>query len=162
MDYLGNKDFEAIVAIANEDPLNIGIMAASTPTGRRAKFFEICTEQTLNQDVPLKDGPRGEHYDTSQYNRAEAAGWKEFHFTSEVNPNWGPHMESEMRAMFTDVAYQHEVMAEFGSETIGVFNKDYVDEASDSMYEFHEKPIPNGGPVTIGIDWDIDILLAIA
>ena len=72
-----------------------------------------------------------------------------------VNPEWSPQMEKELRAQFSEVAYEHEVLAEFGTEMVGVFNKDYIDEASSIGYEYTTSP-SHPGPISIGVDWDID------
>jgi intein/homing endonuclease len=159
VDYLGDKDFEAIFAITLERPDEIGVMVASTPTGRRGKFYQICMQEKLNQDVRLfKGGPDVEgklanQFDIRTYDRLTAEGWAEFYFPTMVNPGWSPKMERELRNLYTDVGYQHEVMAEFGTELVGVFNKDYIDEASSNGYSLLSHPRVDS-PISIGIDWD--------
>lgn len=101
-DYLQDNEIEAVVSIAIERP-DIEIILTSTPTGKRAFFYRACT----NKDM----------------------GYKEFYTPSTEIPTWNEQMEREFRAMFTEVAYQHEVLAEFGDEVTGVFNKDRIDEA---------------------------------
>lgn len=150
MDYLGDKDFEAIFAITFEEPERIGVMVASTPTGRRGKFYQIC-HQPLNQKVKINK--KTNKYDVTTYDRYAAEGWSEFHFPTSVNPGWSQRMEKEMKSMYTDVGYEHEVLAEFGSEMAGVFNKDYIDEASSNGYALLSRPRIDG-PIAIGIDWD--------
>lgn len=152
---MSDKDYEAISAIALEAPERIGMMIASTPRGRRAIFYKLCTDAVmkLNIDPPVYNTNYGRVYDYRQYSRKEATGWKQFHFPSLVNPEWSPKMEKELRAQFTHDAYLQEVYAEFGTEMIGVFNKDYVDEASSYGYDFLDQP-KHGAPIAIGIDWD--------
>ena len=150
VDYLGDKDFEAIYAITLEAPERIGVMCASTPTGRRGKFYQICHEK-LNQDVKLIEGTN--HYDIRTYDRATAEGWQEFHFPTMVNPEWSPRMERELRSLYTEVAYEHEVLADFGTEMVGVFNKDYIDEAASNGYALLSQPRIDS-PIAFGIDWD--------
>jgi len=155
VDYLGDKDFEAIYAISMEAPKRIGVMMASTPTGRRGKFYQACVELPFNQNQkisPLKTTD-GHHFDARLYDRASAEGWKEFHFPTMVNPEWSPEMEREMKMMYTNSAYEHEVLAEFGTEDAGVFNKDYIDEASSSGYGYLSQRT-NDAPIAIGVDWD--------
>lgn len=154
MDYLSDKDFEAIYAIALEAPLRIGVMVASTPTGRRGKFYDICTDIDLrfNQDDIVKPGENHD-YDGHQYDRFTAEGWKEFHFPTMVNPEWDVRMEKEMKKMYTQVGYEHEVLAEFGTEMIGVFNKDFIDEACSKPYPFMMERT-HAAPIAIGVDWD--------
>lgn len=176
VDYMTDKDFEAIYAISLEAPQRIGVMVASTPTGRRGMFYRLCTEQKfrnyphavdpqstdlndLGPEVEIKYDRKTESYNSEDYRRETAKGWAEFYFPTMVNPEWSPQLEAELRGMYTQVAYEHEVLAEFGTEMIGVFNKDFVDEASDQPYAFLERPRFDT-PITIGIDWDIDNLVA--
>lgn len=151
VDYLGDKDFEAIFAITLEAPDRIGVMVASTPTGRRGKFYQICTQEKLNQDVKLIPGTN--YYDIRTYDRVTAEGWQEFYFPTMVNPEWSPKMEKELRSLYTEVAYEHEVLAEFGTEMVGVFNKDYIDEAASNGYALLSQPKIDS-PIAFGIDWD--------
>lgn len=154
MDYLSDKDFETIYAISLEAPKRIGIMAASTPTGRRGKFYDICTNNDLKFSQDNEVRPDKQHkYNEEDYDRETATGWKEFYFPTMVNPEWDQKMEAELRGMYTQVAYEHEVLAEFGTELVGVFNKEFVDEASDFEYQLQQYPIHNA-PTIIGIDWD--------
>lgn len=155
VDYLGDKDFEAIFAITFEDPEGIGVMVASTPTGRRGTFYKICTEDKFSQNdkvAPIKTRD-GIHYDIRNYDRSTAEGWKEFHYPTMVNPKWDSKMEKTLRGMYTNSAYEHEVLADFGTEDAGVFNKDYIDEAGSSGYGYSSQRTDDA-PIAIGVDWD--------
>ena len=128
LDYMTDADFDTIYAIALEAPSRIQVWCASTPTGRRGTFYNICTNK--------------------------AAGWREFHFPSTVNPEWDINMETELRAMFsTQVAWDHEVLAEFGDETVGVFKKEFIDRAKMD-YEYFKRRDPVFSHITVGTDWD--------
>ena len=150
VDYMSDKDFEAIYAITFEAPNRIGTMIASTPTGRRGMFYKVCTQMKLNQEVKMDKQNR---YDMRTYDRMTAEGWQEFYYPTMVNPEWSEKMERELRQQFSEVAYEHEVLAEFGTEMVGVFNKDYIDEASSIGYKYTTQPA-HGGPIAIGVDWD--------
>lgn len=151
VDYLGDKDFEAIYAITLEAPDRIGVMVASTPTGKRGMFYKVCHDK-MNQEVKLlEDGSN--HFDINTYDRTTAEGWQEFYFPTMVNPEWSPKMEKQLKNLYTEVAYEHEVMAEFGTEMVGVFNKDYIDEASSNGYVLLSQPKVDA-PIAIGVDWD--------
>lgn len=125
---------------------------SSTPTGARSKFYYACTDPNM--------------------------GYTEHYHPSTHNPNWSQEMEEEFRAQLSEQGYIHEVLAEFGSEDSGVFNKDKLDQAmlfedyyyheltlvqkskikednrNPSNYIFeNEKPYTNHLR-TIGIDWD--------
>lgn len=112
MDYMGDSDFDTIATIAAERP-DITMFISSTPTGARKKFYECCTNKSL--------------------------GYKEFHFPSTCNPNWGPTMEAEFREQLSDQGYVHEIEAEFGEEEAGVFDKDKVDAATRVEFYAYNK-----------------------
>lgn len=100
VDYMSDADFDSVTAIAAERA-DIGITMSSTPTGRRSQFFKACTDPDM--------------------------GYTEHYHPSTHNPNWGIEMETELRAQLSEQGYIHEVLAEFGVEDAGVFNKDKVD-----------------------------------
>ena len=102
MDYLGDGDFENITMLAAERA-EIRIIVSSTPTGRRGAFYNICT------------APKSEY--------------KEHYHPSMHNPNWNDAMEAEFRSELTELGYAHEVLADFGPQDTGVFNKNKIDEA---------------------------------
>lgn len=113
IDYMDRAGIDATTAIAMEDPNRIGIWCSSTPTGKRDFFYEICTNPHT--------------------------GYKSYHYPSMVNPDWDERMEGELRATMTEQAYIHEVLAEFGEETVGVFSKDAVERAkSQFLYSYRE------------------------
>lgn len=107
MDYMAEADFDTISTIAAERP-DITVFASSTPTGARKKFYQCCTDKSL--------------------------GYTEFHFPSTCNPNWCAEMEAEFRSQLSEQGYVHEIMAEFGTEEAGVFDKVALDEAMRHEY----------------------------
>lgn len=44
--YMGEGDFDTVYALCMERD-TIGMTCSSTPTGRRSKFYEICTRREL-------------------------------------------------------------------------------------------------------------------
>ena len=56
---------------------------SSTPTGKRSKFYEACTNKKLGYN---------EHYHPSMH-----------------NPNWDEKMEAEFRAQLSGQGYVHEI-----------------------------------------------------
>jgi replicative DNA helicase len=152
VDYMADADFDSITAIAAERA-DIGITMSSTPTGKRSQFWKACCIPEMHYS---------EHWHPSTH-----------------NPNWGPTMEAEFRAQLSEQGYVHEVMAEFGTEDTGVFDKDKLDKAMKfELYAYNEldyyqkqRCIDNGltpnmylyqkgqraHPApwrTIGVDWD--------
>ena len=56
-----------------------------------------------------------------------------------MNPNWSDEMEAEFRAELTELGYIHEVLADFGPQDTGVFNKQKIDEAMQiDNYAYNE------------------------
>lgn len=152
LDYMGPDDYTTVAAIANERA-DIGITASSTPTGKRSTFWRMCTDKSF--------------------------GYTEHFHPSMDNPNWCDEMEERARAEYNDQQYEHEILAEFGTEETGVFNKDKLDIAKKHDYYTYEaltpiqkkKSLEDGGLPTYydygpdhlypynpficcGIDWD--------
>lgn len=94
--------YDAVSAIAAERP-TIGLTMSSTPTGKRSHFYFACVDKRR--------------------------GFNEHYHPSSHNPNWGPAMEAEFRAQLTQNAYVHEIEANFGSQELGVYPKDKIDES---------------------------------
>lgn len=112
VDYMSDADFDSVTAIAAERG-DIGIVMSSTPTGRRSQFYKACTNKAM--------------------------GYKEHYHPSMHNPNWNEEMEAELRAQLSEQGYVHEVLAEFGTEDAGVFDKDKVDAAMTyDIYAYSE------------------------
>ena len=106
VDYMTDNDFDAVTAICAERP-DIGITMSSTPTGKRSQFYNACTNKAMGYN---------QHYHPSMH-----------------NPGWGGDMEAEFRAQLSEQGYVHEILAEFGTEETGVFNKEMLDRAM--LYE---------------------------
>lgn len=153
VDYMNDADFDSVMIIAGERN-DIRTIMSSTPTGRRAKFYEAC----VNKDLGFI-----EHFHPSMH-----------------NPNWCEQMEAEFRASLTASGYVHEVEAEFGVQDTGVFDKTSLDRARtfynyayNELDYYQENEVKNGlkqqpemllydiyNPApfnrfrTMGIDWD--------
>lgn len=137
VDRMSPDDIDSIMAIRYTDPLNRKVRTASTPTGRRSFFYDWCTKPEL--------------------------GWSQHHYPSSVNPSWkeitdaetGRTLEDELRAELSESGWVFEVEAEFGPETSGVFNKEYIDRARKKYkYYSDSTPIENKTIRVMGIDWD--------
>lgn len=149
-DYMADSDFDTVTTIAAERN-DIGIFMSSTPTGKRSRFYEACVNKKL--------------------------GFTEHYHPSTHNPNWCDEMEAEFRAQLSEQGYVREILAEFGTQDTGVFNKDKVDQAcNEEFYAYDELTViqkarverlgikPNmyiykdRAPVnpfrTMGVDWD--------
>ena len=113
VDYMSEADFDSVMIIAGERP-EIRTVMSSTPTGKRSKFYQACTDPAM--------------------------GFKEHFHPSTHNPNWCDEMEAEFRATLSEQGYVHEVEAEFGTQNTGVFNKDRVDFAKE-IYNYSYQPL---------------------
>nr|DAJ47689.1 MAG TPA: Terminase [Caudoviricetes sp.] len=102
IDYMGENDYSTVAMIAGERP-DIAMICSSTPTGKRGTFYRMCKDPTF--------------------------GFKEHFHPSMDNPNWNKQMEDEFRSQLTASQYEHEVLAEFGTEEAGVFDKTLIDAA---------------------------------
>lgn len=156
-DYMADGDFDSVLMIAAERS-DIRVIMSSTPTGKRGNFYNACTN---------KDAGYTEHYHPSTH-----------------NPGWNDAMEAEMRAMLSEEGYIHEVLAEFGSQEKGVFNKEKLDKAIH-MLDYAYNPLDyyqqarckdsNKWPLelfydidniapknifrTMGVDWDENLII---
>ena len=104
---MGDNDYSTVAMIAGERP-TIGMTASSTPTGKRGTFYAMCNDPSM--------------------------GYSEHYTPSTKNPNWSQEMEDQFRAELTPSQYEHEILAEFGTEEAGVFNKERLDEAMRQKY----------------------------
>lgn len=106
LDYMASGDYDTIAMIAAERE-DIGITASSTPTGKRSTFYDMCTVKSMNYH---------EHYHPSH-----------------DNPGFTQEMDDSFKSTMTASAYEHEILAEFGTEDSGVFNKTMIDDARNKF-----------------------------
>lgn len=123
-DYLVPGDIQATLATITNFP-NATVWMSSTPTGRREKFYETCNSKL----------------------------YKEFHFSSRVNPNWSKELEEFFREEYTEDQYNHEINAEFGEQEEGVYKAKYI-EVAKSNYEYDQMAPQPGWLYAIGVDWN--------
>jgi len=112
-DYMEEQDVVAITSLALEDPARIRIILSSTPSGRRGFFYRVCTDPKTT--------------------------YKQYHFTSHVNPKWTQQAEEEFKLFHSEIDYQHEILAEFGEEAYGVFKKVLVEKAASVLYYAYDE-----------------------
>tara|TARA_Y100000310_G_C20685627_1_gene818748 strand:- start:1151 stop:3142 length:1992 start_codon:yes stop_codon:yes gene_type:complete len=123
-DYLSPKDVNAALAIITNFP-NATVWMSSTPTGRREKFYECCMSRE----------------------------WKEFHYPSNINPNWTEELERFFRDTLTEEGYEHEINADFSEQEAGVYQSKYV-EAAQTNYCYEDMYREKGWHYAIGVDWN--------
>jgi replicative DNA helicase len=123
-DYLAAKDMDAAWSITTNFP-QASVWMSSTPSGKREKFFSTCHSKL----------------------------WKEFYYPSTVNPMWSENLEALLREDMTDIAYKHEVFAEFGEQEEGVFQNVHV-QAAILDYKYEDMQRFNTWTYTMGVDWN--------
>ena len=113
VDYMADNDFDTIMSIAAERE-GIGMLMSSTPTGRRGRFYFACTDKKM--------------------------GFAEYHHPSTDNPNWTKRMEEDFKGQLSEQGYLHEILAEFGTQETGVFNKEKLDIATQQEFYMYQEP----------------------
>lgn len=130
MDYMHADDLDALYAMLQktaEDQPDKVMIGASTPTGRRERFWEWC------------NSPR----------------FKEFWFPSYCNPFFSKEQEEEFREQYSSSGYRHEIEADWGEDSEGVYPRKFIDRAfiSPSWQYIPELTSARSFHV-IGVDWD--------
>lgn len=130
MDYMHSGDLDALYAMLQktaEDQPDKVLMGASTPTGRRERFWEWC---------------RSERF-------------QEFWFPSYCNPFFSKEQEEEFREQYSSSGYRHEIEADWGEDSEGVYPRKFVDKAFIEPSWKYEPEITSARSFhTIGVDWD--------
>jgi hypothetical protein len=124
-DYLSRADLDAALAVTINFP-EATVWMSSTPSGRREKFYENCKSKI----------------------------YKEFHFPSQVNPNWTAELDRDFRDGLTDIGYKHEVLAEFGELQEGVFKSGQIEAAMSHNFNYGDMKREAGWHYCIGVDWN--------
>jgi hypothetical protein len=135
LDYMGEDDMDALLAMlqkTSENQPEKRLVAASTPSGKKAKLWEW------------------------SHNRR----FKSFWFPSYVNPYWNIEQEDFFRDFYSDIAYGHEIEADWGENADGVYPRKYVDAAIVDEDDAWEYKLPttryysNDSFTVFGVDWD--------
>ena len=130
MDYMHADDLDALYAMLQktaEDQPDKVLIGASTPTGRRERFWEWC------------NSPR----------------FKEFWFPSYCNPFFSKDQEDEFREQYSSSGYRHEIEADWGEDSEGVYPRKFVDAAFLSpSWEYRPEITSARSFHVIGVDWD--------
>ena len=124
--FLDTKDLAAIVAILATNA-NVRLWASSTPTGARNHFYKWCV------NTPT---------------------YKEFHHPTMVLPHWEQirfNFEADYAGRKNE--WEHEILANFGEQAVGVFQNVYVDSALTD-FRYGEQVRQNGWVYSIGVDWN--------
>lgn len=130
MDYMHTDDLDALYAMLQktaEDQPDKVLIGASTPTGRRERFWEWC---------------RSERF-------------REFWFPSYCNPFFSKEQEDEFKEQYSEAGYRHEIEADWGEDAEGVYPRKFVDAAFiEPSWNYIPEITSARSMYTIGVDWD--------
>lgn len=130
MDYMHTDDLDALYAMLQktaEDQPDKVLIGASTPTGRRERFWEWCRSDRF----------------------------QEFWFPSYCNPFFSKEQEDEFREQYSEIGYRHEIEADWGEDAEGVYPRRFVDKAFfDPGWSYIPEISSARSFHTIGVDWD--------
>lgn len=177
-DYIGSNQITNILNIRNEAPERIRLIAASTPSGKHEEYYRWCMDASKKYSVSKKDIENNEFngFQVEEKKVGEGNGWTEIYAPSNVNkellkinPDTQQTYLEDFRDELPEMRYQQEVMAEFGEEELGVYQKQYIQLATNEGERLHYHYITkwakdkrdaylrktNGQNIRIlGVDWD--------
>lgn len=143
VDYMGSKQIQNIMQMRNEAPERIKIIAASTPCGKHEEYYKWCTNASKSYS-PSEDDIKNNTFTGYEIKRRQGKhgnGWTQVYAPSNVNPEVlkiNPETKQtyleDMKDEYTQMAFAQEVMAEFGEENIGVYQKKFIRAAVDEGY----------------------------
>lgn len=125
-DYLSGPDFDSAMATIINSPAVATVWLSSTPTGKRERFWKSCVTDP---------------------------SYREFHFPSQVNPQWTEDLDKEFKFSMSQLAYLHEIRAEFAEQVEGVYQRKFIDIAKTDYKYSDMRPIPNW-IYCVGVDWN--------
>lgn len=132
LDYMHPNDLDSIYVMltpTSEDQESKLLIGASTPTGQRTTpFYKWCNN-------PQR--------------------FKEFWVPSYANPMFTKEIEEEFRAQYSEMAYRHEIEADWGEDTEGVYARKYVDASIVRPgWEYKTEVTSARSFFIFGVDWD--------
>lgn len=135
LDYMGSPEITNILNIRNEAPARIKVIASSTPSGRHEEFYKWCTGASSRFSPSQSDIDNFEF--TGYVNtKHKGNGWIEVYAPSiankellEVNPDTDQTYLVDLKDELSEMRFIQEVMAEFGEEEFGVYQKKYTEMA---------------------------------
>jgi len=177
-DYIGSNQITNIINIRNEAPERIRLICASTPSGKHEEYYRWCNNASKKYTPTQHDIKNNmfSGYEIEEQTVGEGNGWTEIYAPSNVNkellktnPDTLQTYLEDIREELSEMRYIQEVMAEFGEEEMGVYQKKYINEAIAEGARIKHKYITNwpkdereaylkktqGQNIRIlGVDWD--------
>lgn len=174
-DYIGSNNITNIINITNEAPERIKIMAASTPSGKHEEYYGWCVNASRRYYPSKEDIEEFKFSDYLTDTNEKGNGWCEIYAPSIVNKELlkinndtkRTYLE-DLQHELTEMRFVQEVMAEFGEEEMGVYQRKYIEcaieEGKRINYQYMDKlsreEIENYVNKTkfnmkmLGCDWD--------
>lgn len=118
---------EAVMPIATTFK-HTTMTVSGTPTGKREYFYQVSRN-------------------------LEQMGFNEFHYPSFHSPEWTEELEAQIRLVTSDLQYEHEYLAEFGSSAEGVFKNKFIDE-NLYVYSYESLKYNPNNYYILGVDWN--------
>ena len=137
-DYIGSNQITNILNIRNEAPERIRLLCASTPSGKHEEYYKWCQGASKKYYPPARDIADNvfNGYKIDEKAVGEGNGWTEIYAPSNVNkellkmnPDTLQTYLQDIRDELSEIRYAQEVMAEFGEEEMGVYQKQYIQAA---------------------------------
>lgn len=135
VDYIGSTQLTNVLNIRNEAPERIRLLCASTPSGKHEEYYRWCigaskTYRPLHEDI---ENNRFTDYKIEEVGKGEGNGWTQIYAPSNVNkellkinPDTEQTYLEDIKDELSQMRYVQEVMAEFGEEEMGVYQKKYI------------------------------------
>lgn len=175
IDYMTSSDITNIVNIRNEDPERIKLLVASTPSGKHEEFYKWCVGASHKYYPSKHDIDNFQFTGFLESHNTDGNGWVEVYAPSivnkallKINKDTGQTYLQDLKDELTEMRFVQEVLAEFGEEEMGVYQKKYIEQAlaegkrinhkyttdftDEELKEYLRKP--RSGPRILGIDWD--------
>lgn len=177
-DYIGSNQITNILNIRNEAPERIRLLCASTPSGKHEEYYRWCQDASKKY-FPTQDDIKNNKFSGYQITEkaiGEGNGWTEVYAPSNVNkellkinPDTLQTYLEDIREELSEMRYAQEVMAEFGEEEMGVYQKKFIQAAIEEgerlKYEYITKwskqdreaylKRTHGQNIRmLGVDWD--------
>lgn len=177
-DYIGSNQITNILNIRNEAPERIRLLCASTPSGKHEEYYRWCQDASKKY-FPTEDDIKNNKfsgYETTEKPIGEGNGWTEVYAPSNVNkellkinPDTLQTYLEDIREELSEMRYAQEVMAEFGEEELGVYQKkfiqaaiaegerikhEYITKWSKEDREAYLKRTQGQNIRMLGVDWD--------
>lgn len=176
VDYMGSNNISNILQIANEAPERIKVFTASTPCGKHEEFYKWCTGATISYRPKQEDI---DNFRFSEYiieeNDVDGNGWTEIYAPSvvnkellKINPDTGVTYLQDLQIEYSEIKFDQEVMARFGEEETGVYQRKYIDLAIEEGKRIGHKYLDYDNSIIandylfknrqniriLGVDWD--------